>query len=152
MLFAPGAVAGSNLSQPDNITRAAQLNRQIISPFCPGQTLDSCTSPAAATWRAEIRQWVSDGVASEEIRARLAARAKRDLSVVPPQNTISHMLWLLSLAGVLMALWITRYIRKGPPPDRQTTGETDPLIVSKADERLHARLEQRIDDELAMLD
>src|SRR5688572_23813940 len=60
------------ISEAERDRRAEAISRSIMSPFCPGRTVSSC--PNAAPWRADIRTWVGEGVDSEEIKRRLAAR------------------------------------------------------------------------------
>jgi cytochrome c-type biogenesis protein CcmH/NrfF len=139
---APGAAASSEVDPPE----AQGLYRTIMSPFCPGRTLDDCPSPYAGEWRHDIRQWLREGVPTDEIRRRLLARMPdRDLTGAPSTALdavlpISVVLGSLLLLGLLLRLLL-----------RPTVSKADASAPSgrKLDEK---ELEQRLDDELQALD
>src|SRR5688572_2587041 len=114
--YADGPAAGPAISAEERDRQAEAIARSVMSPFCPGRTVSSC--PNAAPWRADIRQWVGEGVPADEIRRRLAARVPtQDLTGVP-QNRLG---WLLPSAlgvGALgLLVFLLRYlIKPGPPP------------------------------------
>ena len=117
MVFACAALLVTSLAatgnaQPAANQRASRLAGQIESPFCPGRTLDTCTSPAAAVWRSDIRHWVDDGVPSNQIKARLSERAGRDLRVVPPGNNLDSLVWLGLLPGIFGLGVVARLVQR----------------------------------------
>lgn len=120
--------------------RADQLSGQIMSPFCPGKTLQSCTSPSAAAWRADIRNWAAEGVSSVEIKRRLDARAGRSLNALPAEE---QAFWM-PLVTVLLALvtfgLIAVRMRRRLAPDEAPAAEEN------------AEWDTRLDDELALME
>jgi cytochrome c-type biogenesis protein CcmH/NrfF len=122
--------------------RADDLAEQIMSPFCPGKTLNQCTSANAAGWRADIRDWVREGVPSDEIRLRLEQRAGKSLSSVPSPE---QAYWMPALTVLVAGLTLTlgwrrirrQWVAPEPPPPAAT-------VMDRWDEQL--------DDELAQLD
>ena len=158
---ADGPAAAPAISADERDRQAEAISRSVMSPFCPGRTLSSC--PNAAPWRADIRQWVGEGVPADEIRRRLAARVPtQDLTGVP-QNRLG---WLLPSAlgvGALgLLVFLLRYLIKPgqPPPPPSPTAEAKPSAearTSKGDaaksdaskdkpaEDWDARLEQELD-------
>lgn len=139
------AVAAEPAGEADP-PRAQNLYRTVMSPFCPGRTLDDCPSPYAGEWRRDIRKWVQEGVSSEEIRKRLLARAPdKDLTGTPSTAwdavlPISVTLGALLLLGILLRLLLR------PATPRPVGATTSP---GKLDEK---QLEQRLNDELQALD
>ena len=93
---------------------AARLSRSIISPFCPGRTLDACPSRGAAKWRADIRSWLAQGIAEEEIRRRLQAQFPEvDISGRPSGfRGMLLVLVPLVLLAILVA-WVGRRLLRG---------------------------------------
>lgn len=127
--------------------RAVDLERELMSPFCPGLTLYSCTSSNAAAWRADIHAMVRQGMTNGEIRARLQARVPGfDLTGRPAGDRS----WVLPLAAAVLATLLLvvalarmrRRRRDEPPAD-----DAEPTDAA-ADETLEAR----IDEELEHLD
>lgn len=114
----------------------------------PGRTLDSCTSPAAAAWRADIRVWVDEGVASEQIKARLSKRANRDLSIVPQNNTFSLLLWLGAFAGIFGFGVIIRMVRQKKEPWEKDENPVETITGGLS----HEALEELLNEELAEYD
>ena len=125
--------------------RAAALASQIESPFCPGKTLRSCSSPAAAVWRADIRRWVDEGVASEQIKERLSSRASRDLRVVPHDHTFGPLVFVSGVAGFAGLLLVVAITRR---KEDESHDDEVPEVSDPDDDVLDSRL----DDELALYD
>lgn len=143
VLLVPGAVglAQAQSTAAEQVERARveqSLMGSIMSPFCPGKTIDSCPSPRAEVWRHDIRQWVSEGESGEQIRARLQARTPNfDISGRPGVTWD----WALPVAAMALAtLWLASRVRRDkgtPPPSATSETKRDAL-----DERLDRELSQ----------
>lgn len=121
--------------------RARAIAENVMSPFCPGMTLASCTSPAARQWRADIREWVNEGLPDEEIRGRLEQRAGRDLSGTPR----SSFNWLLPVAvsvgtALILGLLLRKWLRREP----EASG---PSLEPNLDAELEAALDRELERE-----
>jgi cytochrome c-type biogenesis protein CcmH/NrfF len=122
--------------------RTRAIAENLMSPFCPGMTLATCTSPAAREWRSDIREWVNQGLGDDEIRSRLEQRAGRDLSGTPR----SALGWFLPLtitaASMAVFAWLLyRWRRKDDDQHRE-------FRPAELDAALDARLEARLEREL----
>jgi len=147
ILLALASAVGAN---PAGDSRARALADQLESPFCPGRTLSSCTSPAAAKWRVEIDGWVNDGVPSEEIRRRLSERAGRDLRVVPKSRSFYG---LLALSGLLSLGAIGMVIRALRPRDEELASDASETPLDAQEElQADAELDQLLDYELDLVE
>lgn len=125
-------------STPDDSRTVQSIVRTTNSPFCPGKTLDSCPSPRAAEWRADIHDWVEADVPSNEIRDRLQQRVPGfDLSPKPLAFG-----WTIPLAAITVStLWflvVSRRLRR--PAVRPRPIDADPSFDARLDEEL-ARLD-----------
>jgi cytochrome c-type biogenesis protein CcmH/NrfF len=149
-LLTLGAAASADPIQQDDpnsesAQRARSLYRTVMSPFCPGRTLDSCPSPNATAWRSDIRKWVEEGVSTEEIRSRLQKRAEEDLSGGP--NTGVGMWFAVAVASLAVVLLIVALrrlsapakIASNPPPEPPAPGSPD-------DAALDAKLDEELSD------
>lgn len=123
-------------------SRAASISAQTMSPFCEGRTLATCTSPAAAAWRSDIRTWTEQGVSSEEIRRRLEARAGGDLGATPRGWALYALLGLLGLGSTAVLVRVGRRLTL-----RQPESDQPPRDAAARDE-----LDDALDAELAELD
>lgn len=123
--------------------RAQQLTRSIMSPFCPGRTIDACSSGYARVWRDDIRNWVELGVSSDDIRERLKQRKPdADLSGTPSTAMDGVLPILLTVLAVVLLVFIFRLLIKPRRADESLASGV------KREEDLDARL----DEELALLD
>ena len=101
-------------------SRAAALGNILNSPFCPGRTLSTCTSPQAFELRQEMQALIRAGKSDEEILARL--RNAFDLMQLepPPQPWYVMLVPILPFVfGGLLALWF--FTRWRDPKDRTST-------------------------------
>lgn len=126
--------------------RSDQLAGQIMSPFCPGKTLQSCTSPNAAAWRADIHRWAAEGVSSAEIRQRLEARAGHSLSSVPAEGQAFWMPLVTVLLALLTFGLLAVRMRRRLAPEPQAPVEGEEAATTEAE------WDRRLDDELAALE
>ena len=140
----PAASAAS--SEADADRRVAALAEELKSPFCPGKTLQTCTSYQAYQLRKEMHEMVQQGLTDTQIIAELKIRYGDDVQN-PPQPWYTFFVPLLPyvLGGILVLLVVRHWLRRGkadaPPPA--------PAVGSEDAERL-ARLRARVaasDDE-----
>lgn len=126
--------------------RAQNLTRSVMSPFCPGRTLDTCPSPKAGEWRNDIRKWVDEGLSNDEIRRRLYARApNEDLTGGP--NTGVGMWFPVAAAVVALGLLIL-VLRRLSAAQKTVTPSPAKPAASEAAAPDDATLEARLNDEL----
>ena len=75
-----------------NARRAQRLADDLKSPFCPGKTLKTCTSPNAAVVRRDIQEMVLKGMSDEAIVAAFRQEYDTDdFSVVIPHNRQNNL-------------------------------------------------------------
>ncbi len=133
-------------NQPDaeQARRAHALSSKLMSPFCPGSTLATCTSPQAAKWRTDIQDWVKEGVSEEEIRRRLAARVPgHDLTGTATPGWGWGLPIALAVGAIVLLVWLLRRFRPPPPPPTPASNDED------ADD---PSLDEKLDRELDRLD
>lgn len=124
--------------------RAQRLSDELKSPFCPGKTLKTCTSPNAAKVRRDIQEMVEKGLSDEEIVETLKETYDRDdFSVANPEQPgltiFVPFLPFVILSGAM--LWFVRFWRQKPEEDSQNTaGETESSSETERREALRQRL------------
>jgi hypothetical protein len=127
-------------TEPDDSRVVQSIVRTTNSPFCPGKTLDSCPSPKAAEWRADINAWVDAEVPESEIRERLQERVPGfDLKPKPLSSG-----WIIPLVALIVStLWFFVVSRRLRP--RAGTPATPPATDGDS-------FDTRLDEELARID
>lgn len=125
-------------------TRARQIEKSTLSPFCPGKTLYDCPSPAAAEWRADIQRWVREGASATEVRARLQARRPDfDLEGATGAGPIGALVAAFTFGALLLLGWRMRRA----PRDEATASDDE-----ATDDASDGELERALDRELARFD
>ena len=97
----------------DVLREARRVYNQIMSPFCPGQTLANCGSGAAATLRSQIRDRIAAGENPDDIIDSLIEQYGVEVKAEPDKRGFASLVWLgpilLLLAGaVVIAVYVRR--------------------------------------------
>jgi cytochrome c-type biogenesis protein CcmH/NrfF len=142
----------------EQANRTQDLSRTTMSPFCPGRTLDACPSEYATQWRKDIRQWVSEGVSTEEIRARLKQRTDHDLTGAPSTSLDGVMPFLVTALSLCLLVALLRILVR-PEKKLAAAGEKAPPAAAggsnpgaKDTAQPAKPLDERLDDELRSMD
>ncbi len=136
-------ISTTDLQEAQRVTRETQtISTELMSPFCKGLTLASCSSGRAAEWRREIKGWVQEGVPREQIEARLQERVPSfRLSSKPP----GAWDWLLPIFALLAAVGMVALVSRRLVPRGPKNQSIQPLSPpsepsSAAKSRLNAEL------------
>jgi cytochrome c-type biogenesis protein CcmH len=133
------AAPGRAWAAPDPQDVANEVAAQVMSPYCPGVTLQDCTSGRANELRDRIVGWAEDGMSERLILARLEDEFGPSIRAAPSSEGAGIVAWILpalalmlGAAGALVAL---RRWRARVPAAR-------PAVALSGEDR------RRIDDEL----
>lgn len=131
-------------------TRVLSLSRRLMSPFCPGRTLASCSSQGAAEWLADVRAWVAEGATDAEIIGRLQSRTPDfDISADPGGNW-DWGIGLLAIASITLLMGAIAYSTARRSRQGRDGAADSSVSASSDQERLD--LEDQLDEELALID
>ncbi len=138
------ARTGHAQAPPDDAgRRAVSLERELMSPFCPGLTLYSCTSPSAAEWRRDIHSMVRSGLDDTEIRARLQARVPGfDLTGRPAGNRS----WTLPVAAGVLATLLLAIAAYRLRPRRRAAAVPEDDETEPEEDALDARIDEALEE------
>jgi len=129
-----------NPTQPtDNEVNA--IAKQLYCPVCENIPLDVCPTQACAQWRDLIRQKLSAGWNSEQIKAYFVEQYGERVLGAPPARGFNWLVYLVPplaiLAGGLILFRALRTMRAQPAT------QTNPSIPPPSDEYI-----QRLEEEL----
>ncbi len=151
-----GAYAAGSETNDEQARRAAEIYKTTMSPFCPGRTVDACPSPNATAWRDDIRRWVAEGVETDEIRRRLAARSEQDLSGAPSTVLDSVLpIGATVVSLVVLGLLLRLLVKPANPATssgRETFATKEEGKTSVHEKVSEEELEDRLKRELEQLD
>lgn len=87
---------------------AHEISRDLMSPYCPGRTLEACPSPDALAVREEIRAALRAGEAPDSIRARIEARFGQGVIGLPHSAFGRALPVILVIAGGAALIYALR--------------------------------------------
>ncbi len=83
---------------------ALSIDRSIMCPVCPAETIDQAQVEISRQMRAVVREMLSNGATREEILDFFVARYGQGILAAPPKSGANLLVWVLPIAGVLAAL------------------------------------------------
>ena len=117
-----------------NEAEAQAIDRMLMCPVCPAQTIDQTEVPLAKQMRAQVRELLADGATRKEVLAWFSAPERYGPGVLaePPRSGYNLIAWIVpgvvivaALAGGLLTL---RAMRRRPDDNpSETAGEADDL-------------------------
>jgi cytochrome c-type biogenesis protein CcmH len=137
-------VVGSGVltsSPPSPAERALSIESVVRCPTCEDLSVAQSTAPTAVAVRGAITQLIAEGRTDQQIQAYLTARYGSSIELDPPASGWSLLVWLLPLAGGLVAATVLavvlvrrRRLSPGDPGDGSRTGGA-PLTPAAVEER-----------------
>ena len=128
-----------------NARRAQRLADDLKSPFCPGKTLKTCTSPNAAKVRRDIQEMVLQGMSDDAIVASLSSSYDTsEFSVANPEQPaytifVPFIPFVILTGGMIFMIWLMRrrkQIGEAPQPELPTDDKEQAATRSALRERL----------------
>ena len=135
MLVSLTAIAcglASDISEEE--IRTQRLNKAIMCPVCPGESIDQSQNELAAAMREIVAKQVREGRTDEEIKAYFVESYDASLLMEPPREGFNLLVWLLppaAAAGALLALFFALRLMSRPAASE----EAEPRAVLSDDER-----------------
>ncbi|MFQ5934152.1 MAG: cytochrome c-type biogenesis protein CcmH [Dehalococcoidia bacterium] len=100
--------------------QAQSIDKLLMCPICPAETIDQSQAEIAAHMRALVRQKLAAGETKEQILAYFVDRYEKGVLAEPPQEGFNLVVWIvppIALAAGLALFWIAaRHLaQKGRP-------------------------------------
>ena len=116
---APAALAqeGAASDLPPDIEEAAlRLDKQLMCPICPGETLNQSQTTLAKQMRAEVRERLLDGESEQEVKDYFVSVYGESVLAEPPRRGFGLAAWLVpaaaAVAGVGALVFVLRSMRR----------------------------------------
>ncbi|MCY3692308.1 MAG: cytochrome c-type biogenesis protein CcmH [Chloroflexota bacterium] len=127
------AQSGENAGVYDE-AEAQAIDRMLMCPVCPAQTIDQTEVPLAKQMRAQVRELLAGGATRKEVLDWFAAPERYGPSVLaePPRSGFYLIAWIVPgvivVAGLVGGLLTLRAMRRRADDNpSEPTGETDDL-------------------------
>ena len=89
----------------EELEREAQaIDRMIMCPVCPAETIDQAQVEISFQMRAVIREMLAQGRSREEILDYFVDRYGAGILAAPPKSGANLLVWILPIAGVAAGL------------------------------------------------
>ena len=99
------APAAYGQTPEEELEREAQaIDRMIMCPVCPAETIDQAQVEISFQMRAIIREMLAEGRSRQEILDYFADRYGPDILAAPPKSGANLLAWILPIAGVAAGL------------------------------------------------
>jgi cytochrome c-type biogenesis protein CcmH len=119
LVFASACSAGSEA--PDVEQRAQDLNKTIMCPVCPGESIDQSQNPVAVQMRGIVMDRLRDGWTEQQIKDYFVESYENRVLMEPPRSGPNLLAWLVppaAVAGAVAALaLVLRFMRTRREPE-----------------------------------
>ena len=135
-----GCVSGEEI--PPLERSAQEINKVVMCPVCPGESIDQSQHPLAVQMRAIVAEKLEEGSTAGQIKAYFVERYGPSVLLEPPREGLNLLVWLVppaGLAAVAVLLYLTlRLMLRSKPVDRE--GAVAALRLSEEERTRYARL------------
>ena len=141
LLSAAASAQSGNSGSSYDEAKAQEIDRMLMCPVCPAQTIDQTEVPLAKQMRAQVRELLSSGATRDEVLAWFSAPERYGPSVLaePPRSGFYLIAWIVpgvvvvaALAGGLLTLRAMRGRRDngGDTADPSDGDELQPYLAA----------------------
>lgn len=118
-----GALAQSGYDEAD----AQAIDRMLMCPVCPAQTIDQTEVPLAKQMRAQVRELLAAGATRSETLNWFRERYGPGIVAEPPRSGLNLIAWIVPGVVIVLALaggaFVLRAMRR--PDDVSAVSDTD---------------------------
>ena len=136
-----GLACGSAAEVSTLEEREQRLNRAIMCPVCPGESIDQSRNPLSAQMRGVVRDRLEKGWSEERITDYFVDSYGPSVIMEPPASGFSLLAWVgppAALAAALAALVLTLRAmrRRNPAPEARLTDEESEEYFARIEDAL----------------
>lgn len=129
--------------------RAHALNKSIMCPVCPGESIDQSQIALAVQMRGIVSEKLANGWSDRQIREFFVERYGPSVLLEPPTEGVSLAVWLLPPIGVAAAIavfvFVLRQMRR-KPAEASIEGGDDTMSDDEL-QPYYERIEASVKDE-----
>lgn len=124
--------------------RAQAIDRQIMCPVCPGESIAQSQVEYAEQMRAVVRAKLAQGWTEEEIKQYFVERFGEQILMAPPKQGVHLVAWIgpfvvLVLAGGVLVYLLNRMVRYSAvwqQDDHRPVGDVPEEYLRRLEEEL----------------
>ena len=140
LALATGGAEAQDTGQelPYDEKAAQSIDRMLLCPVCPAESIDQAQVPIARQMRALVREMLAQGVEREQILKFFEDRYGTDVLAAPPKSGVNLLAWFIPVAAVLAALAGGLIVIRAMTARRAAEVATEPPIDEGLDPYLEA--------------
>ena len=134
--------------------RAQEINKSVMCPVCPGESIDQSQHPRAKAMRGVVDEKLAEGSSNDEITDFFVERYGPSVLLEPPREGLNWLVWVVPPLGVLAAVISLYFVLRLAVRSSTRTGEaqvhsTDLTAAERDDyfRRIEAALASDSEDE-----
>ena len=108
-------------------SQAQGIDRMIMCPVCPAETIDQAQVEISFQMRAIVREMLSEGKDRDEILEFFVDRYGKDILAAPPKTGFNLVAWLAPIGGVSTALVAVFLILRSMSRQRPVLATAQPV-------------------------
>jgi cytochrome c-type biogenesis protein CcmH len=113
ILVAVPAISLAQISEEALNHRLTTLYQEVLSPFCPGRSLNDCPSSKAQELKNSMRQQIEAGASNEQVLNQVFTTYGEQYRAVPRYDGFGKLVWwmpvvFLVLGGCSIGILVTR--------------------------------------------
>ena len=83
--------------------RAQEINKTVMCPVCPGESIDQSQHPRAKAMRGVVDEKLGEGLMNDEIRDFFVERYGQSVLLEPRREGLNWLVWVVPPVGILAA-------------------------------------------------
>ena len=134
--------------------RAQEINKSVMCPVCPGESIDQSQHPRAKAMRGVVDEKLTEGSTNDEIRQFFVERYGPSVLLEPPREGLNWLVWVVPPLGILAAAlalyFVLRLAVRSSPRTDGTLADSAALSETERDDyfkRIEAALASDSDGE-----
>ena len=118
--------------------RAQEINKTVMCPVCPGESIDQSQHPRAKAMRGVVDEKLAEGSTNDEIRDFFVERYGQSVLLEPPREGLNLLVWVVPPLGVLAAAlalyFVLRLAVRSSPRTDGTSNDVADLTEAERDD------------------
>ena len=138
------AACSTSSELPELEQRAQSINRVVMCPVCPGESIDQSQNPLALQMRGIVVEKLDQGWSNGDIYDFFVERYGPRVLLEPPTRGVNLVVWLVPLIGVIVGgvlLFFVMRLMVRPSEERSGDTESEPVLTEEERERYFGRIE-----------
>ena len=117
--------------------RAQEINKTVMCPVCPGESIDQSQHPRARDMRGVVDEKLAEGWTNDDIRQYFAERYGPSVLLEPPREGLNWLVWIVPPVGFLaaaLALYVVLRLAVRSPRRSEAPGDAAALTDAERDD------------------